>query len=89
LASGLLFISAWHCAAMTEPTRRGVHLFHDSILIAHLTTENRSPDTSYLVDGVSYRVVSFTGPYLEHDGGEGWDVQVTPSPTGHDDLTPP
>lgn len=64
---------------MTDRGSRGVHLFHDAILIAHLTTSEDRPQESYIVDGVTYTVVSFTGPYLENEGGEGWDVQVEPA----------
>jgi hypothetical protein len=53
---------------MTGSTARGVHLFHDSILIAHLTTAANSPETTYVVKGVTYNGVSVTGLYLEHDG---------------------
>ena len=61
---------------MSEPTIRGVHLFCDSILIAHFSTTDAAPETSYNVEGVTYDVTSFAGPFLQSDGAEGWDVQV-------------
>jgi len=56
-----------------------VHLFHDSILIANLTTSEDAPEEVYVVDGVTYEVKRYSGPVLESDGGEGWDVQVEPA----------
>ena len=58
----------------TQPC--GVHLFDGDILIASLTTTDPAPEKRYTVDGVSYEVISYTGPYVESDGGEGWDAQV-------------
>lgn len=55
---------------------RGVHLFLDSVLIANLTTTEQAPEDSYVIDGVSYDVTTFSGPYLQNNGTEGWDVQV-------------
>jgi hypothetical protein len=53
----------------------------DNNLSAISTTplDNNHLHISYVVDGVSYSVASVTGPYLQQDGGEGWDVQVTPT----------
>lgn len=54
-------------------------MFHDQKLIANLTTSADTPEATYEIDGVVYEVKSFTGPVLESDGGEGWDVQVEPA----------
>jgi hypothetical protein len=73
-----LFILVCQTATMGEQTSFGVHLFHGSRLIANLVTGAALPDDSYVIDGVSYTVVSVEGPRLESDGGQGWDVQVEP-----------
>lgn len=73
-----MFTWLCHRAEMSQPTR-GIHLFHGDILIANLTTTEAAPAETYLVDGVSYVVKSYTGPYLESDTGEGWDIQVEPA----------
>jgi hypothetical protein len=58
----------------------GIHLFHGTRLVANLRTAE-GPQSSYLVDGGTYSVVSQHGPYLESDGdgAEAWDLQVEPS----------
>ena len=61
----------------TQP--RGVHLFCGDILVGHFTTTDPAPEDRYIVDGVSYEVTRYSGPYLQNDGGEGWDVQVVRS----------
>jgi hypothetical protein len=61
---------------MTTPQARGVHLFRDNILIANMMTTALTPEESYVIDGVTYAVTSYRGPYLQHNGHEGWDVQV-------------
>jgi len=64
--------------AMATQQRRGVHLFRGDILVGHRTTTESSPDEYYEVEGVTYVATVVRGPFLEHDGGEGWDVQVEP-----------
>lgn len=62
---------------MDEQRTRGVHLFHDDVLIANLVTTEAFPEATYVVSGVCYRVLQRGGPHLEKDGDrEGWDIQV-------------
>lgn len=65
---------------MGETTTYGVHLFHDTRLVASLRTADVD-QASYLIDGVTYTVTGRHGPYLE-DGSSGeqaWDLQVEPT----------
>lgn len=64
---------------MTDPQRRGVHLFHHDTLIANLTTTAATPEERYELGGITYATTSYRGPYLQSDGAEGWDVQVEPT----------
>ncbi len=64
---------------VVDNTSYGIHLFHGTRLVANLRTTD-GPQSSYLIDGVTYSVVSQSGPYLESDDDtEGWDLQVEPT----------
>jgi hypothetical protein len=58
-----------------QPGLRGVHLFLDSVLIAHLKTTDQTPAQTYTVDGIHYDVVSYLA-ITEDDTSPGFDVQV-------------
>jgi galactose mutarotase-like enzyme len=47
-----------------------------------MMTTALTPEESYVIDGVTYAVTSYRGPYLQHNGHEGWDVQVEIGPIG-------
>jgi hypothetical protein len=61
------------------PTKKAVHLFANQILIADRWTWRDVPADYYAVHGDLYDVASFVA-ILEHDGSEGFDVQVVARP---------
>jgi hypothetical protein len=61
-----------------EPAVRGVHVFFNETLIAHLETRELTPSEFYEIDGQNYEVVSYLS-VIENDLKPAFDVQVKPA----------